>query len=85
MCAELTPSLSSLYSQLPSAGQQKCKFIQNANSSEQPPVPTKLEGLISRSDNCPEFTKLVGRKRKVLECSTPEEFMNELSEDSIMS
>lgn len=48
-------------------------------------MPTKLEGLISRSDNCPEFTKLVGSKRKVLEWSTPEEFMNELSEDSIMS
>lgn len=48
-------------------------------------MPTKLEGLISRSDNCPEFTKLVGRKRKVLECSAPEEFMNGLSEDIIMS
>lgn len=49
---------------------------------------TKLDELISRSDNCPEFTKLAGRKRKVLECPTPEEFtkgMNELSEDSIMS
>lgn len=49
---------------------------------------TKLDELISRSDNCPEFTKLVGRKRKVLECPAPEEFredMNELNEDSIMS
>lgn len=61
------------------------QILQNANSSEQPPVPTKLEGLISRSDNCPEFTKLVGRKRKVLEYSAPEEFMNGLSEDIIMS
>lgn len=51
-------------------------------------MPTKLDELISRSDNCPEFTKLVGRMRKVLECPTPEEFtedMNELSEDGIMS
>lgn len=76
-----TPSHSTLYSQLPTAGQQKCKFFQKC---EQPPVLTKL---ISRSDNCPEFTKLAGRKRKVLECPAPEEFtehMNELSEDSIM-
>lgn len=47
---------------------------------------TKLGELISRSDNCPEFTKLVGRKRKVLECPAPEEFredMNELNEDRL--
>lgn len=51
-------------------------------------MPTKLDELISKSDNCPEFTKLVGRKRKVLECPALDEFtegMNELNEDSIMT